>query len=316
MRSPYKYEASWNVHEFAFHILRKAANLVIISMAWITGEDAREFSRAQHEPDMDTLEYWLRRIEPLIRAETEGEIIVVFANRCGVEDEAVYAGTSAVLGIQGGEVKVYGMLGRGEEELLIVDTNEHPKWKLVSPTSTAAESERKEVKGPDDVRTNSAICGQYNTQSKDYEKSHPTVDAQRTAFTSLDLEGPPMEDIITPVSPVDASPHAYFAPKEEKDDGDTVKNPKQGIGHAYFSAAQPALPTFRWPISPESQNASPTRQLQRQVSTLISYDIALVVKSLPHPAAAAPGRCRSTITNNSFNTRRLHTSLRPKSALW
>jgi protein N-terminal amidase len=45
---------------------------------------------------METLSYWLSRIEPLIRAETEGEIIVVFANRTGTEEEAVYAGTSAV----------------------------------------------------------------------------------------------------------------------------------------------------------------------------------------------------------------------------
>lgn len=75
---------------------------------------------------METLSYWLARIEPLIRAETEGEIIVVFANRTGIEEEAVYAGTSAVLGIQAGEVKVYGILGRGEKELLVVDTSKRP----------------------------------------------------------------------------------------------------------------------------------------------------------------------------------------------
>lgn len=55
---------------------------------------------------METLSYWLARLEPLIRAESEGEIIVVLANRTGIEDEAVYAGTSAVLGINDGEVKV------------------------------------------------------------------------------------------------------------------------------------------------------------------------------------------------------------------
>ena len=64
---------------------------------------------------METLSYWLARMEPLIRAESDDEIIVVLANRCGTEDDAVYAGTSAVLGIQSGEVKVYGILGRGEQ---------------------------------------------------------------------------------------------------------------------------------------------------------------------------------------------------------
>ena len=81
---------------------------------------------------MDTLSYWLARLEPIIRNEGEDEIIAIFANRTGTEDNAVYAGTSAVLGIQAGEVKVYGILGRGERELLVVDTSERPKLQLVS----------------------------------------------------------------------------------------------------------------------------------------------------------------------------------------
>lgn len=78
---------------------------------------------------METLTYWVTRLEPLIRAETD-EIIVVFCNRTGVEDDATYAGTSAVVGIHDGEVKVYGLLGRGVEELLVVDTNHVPFAKL------------------------------------------------------------------------------------------------------------------------------------------------------------------------------------------
>lgn len=54
-------------------------------------------------------------------------LIIVFCNRTGIEDETtVYAGTSAVIGIHQGEVKVYGLLGRGVKELLIVDTDEPP----------------------------------------------------------------------------------------------------------------------------------------------------------------------------------------------
>jgi protein N-terminal amidase len=96
-------------------------------MAWLTRENPRSYSRSPKDPDMETLSYWLARIEPLIRAETDDEIIVVFANRTGIEEEAVYAGTSAILGIQAGEVKVYGILGRGEKELLVVDTNKSPQ---------------------------------------------------------------------------------------------------------------------------------------------------------------------------------------------
>ncbi|PMD14774.1 carbon-nitrogen hydrolase, partial [Hyaloscypha hepaticicola] len=129
--NPYKFEAPWTAWEFAYHVLHTEANLVILSMAWLTREDARSYSRSPKDPDMETLSYWLGRLEPVIRAETQGEIIVVFANRTGIEDDAVYAGTSAILGIHDGEVKVYGILGRGEKELLIVDTNKKPQAKLV-----------------------------------------------------------------------------------------------------------------------------------------------------------------------------------------
>jgi len=72
---------------------------------------------------------------------TAEEVIVVLANRCGVEDEAVYAGSSAVLGIKSGEVRVYGMLGRGEKELLVVDTSRAPLYKLIKePISSSSRS--------------------------------------------------------------------------------------------------------------------------------------------------------------------------------
>lgn len=126
--SPDKFAAPWNEWEFAFHILDKKANLVIISMAWLTYGEVE----TSKEPDIETLSFWVARLEPLIRAEMDGEIIVVLANRCGSEGDAVYAGSSAVLGIHNGEVKVYGILGRGDRALLVVDTNAEPQAKLVA----------------------------------------------------------------------------------------------------------------------------------------------------------------------------------------
>ncbi|KXJ93364.1 carbon-nitrogen hydrolase, partial [Microdochium bolleyi] len=119
--SPYRFEAPWTEYEFAVHARNVAANVVVLSMAWLTREPADTFCSQPKEPDMETLTYWIKRLEPLIRADSDEEIIVIFANRCGVEDEAVYAGSSAVIGIQRGEVTVYGLLGRAEEKLLVVD---------------------------------------------------------------------------------------------------------------------------------------------------------------------------------------------------
>lgn len=115
--SPYKFEAPWDAYEFGVHVTQVRANLVILSMAWLTLEDRSTFTPFSQDPDMDTISYWVQRLEPLIRSNNEDEIIVVFCNRCGIEDDAVYAGTSAVVGVKHGEVSVYGLLGRGVKEL-------------------------------------------------------------------------------------------------------------------------------------------------------------------------------------------------------
>lgn len=78
----------------------------------------------------ETLTYWIQRMEPIIRAKTADEIIVVFCNRCGMEDDTVFAGTSAVIGIKQGEVRVYGLLGRCDRKVLIVDTDAPPFGRL------------------------------------------------------------------------------------------------------------------------------------------------------------------------------------------
>ncbi|RFU72460.1 nitrilase cyanide hydratase and apolipo n-acyltransferase [Trichoderma arundinaceum] len=128
--NPYKFEAPWNKFEFGQHVLDSGARLVIVSMAWLTNEEPQEFLSTPLEPDSMTLLYWVSRLEPLIRVESNQEVIVVFANRCGTEDEATYAGTSAVVGIQSGEIWVYGILGRGETGLLVVDTDSEPYARL------------------------------------------------------------------------------------------------------------------------------------------------------------------------------------------
>lgn len=129
--NPYKFEAPWDDFEFAHHVLDSGATLVVIPMAWIANDGPQNFSCLPQEPDMDTLLYWVSRFEPIIRADSPEEVIIVFANRTGSEGDATYTGTSAVIGIQSGEVLVYGILGRGDKKLLIVDTESAPCAKLV-----------------------------------------------------------------------------------------------------------------------------------------------------------------------------------------
>ncbi|KAI1813534.1 carbon-nitrogen hydrolase [Poronia punctata] len=130
--NPYLFlEDRWNAFEFASHCLKVKANLIILTMAWLTSEAASDFTLFPDRPCFRSLAYWIIRLGPLIRAESEEETIVVFCNRAGIEDEAVYAGTSAVIGIRDGQVILYGVLGRGKQDLLMVDTEATPDAKII-----------------------------------------------------------------------------------------------------------------------------------------------------------------------------------------
>lgn len=171
--------------EFATHVIRVQANLVIVSMAWLTQEDEKTYFQKSEEPDINTLSYWLSRLEPVIRAEAQGEVIVVLANRCGVEEDAVYAGTSAVLGLNGGEVKVYGLLGRGEKELLVVDTSKHADMKLVSESNSVQST----VDGPTPENSTSTSPGfeesQVDMQANDVFSSESHEEQQFNSASSV-----------------------------------------------------------------------------------------------------------------------------------
>jgi len=321
--SPYKFEAPWDAWEFAYHVLHKEANLVILSMAWLTREDARSYSRSPRDPDMETLSYWLARLEPIIRAETEGEIICVFANRTGVEDDAVYAGTSAVLGIHDGEVKVYGILGRGERELLVVDTNKRPQAKLISePNSAASRASKSQTSETSHNSINSIMSA----------RSGLSVNTETTACTTPDPAelSRKIEEAITPLSPVDASsPSAFYAPQARYPEPETLHATLQSsIGRPQISPATVDSPSVDRPPSPKSRNASRNRNRERSSPALASHDLAEEVPATnkahtavlsptqPHSAAAAPERYQASFAGNHLGPRSAHSSPRPKSALW
>lgn len=308
--NPYKFEAPWRSFEFSKHIIRINANLVILSMAWLTREDARSYNRAPRDPDMETLSYWLARLEPVIRAESKGEIIVVLANRCGVEDEAVYAGTSCVLGIQDGEVKVYGILGRGEKELLVVDTSKRPQAKLVSePTSF------------DSVSSGLSVDTDVTVPSP------ATTDASSAFTDEFD------DYFASPVSPINAnSPQTYFDTKRfsignekpnEKPNG-PLETLKSSIAHLSAPSPRPDSFILNRPESPKSRKSSRAREPLYQDPALKSHDLAQepqtthsALKSPPHSASAIPDQeqLQTPRRSGSLGPRSQHVSPRPKSAV-
>jgi protein N-terminal amidase len=156
----YKFLSDLSERKFAEHVLSTSSRLVVLSMAWLTNLEAQELKEWPEEPDLGTVGYWMQRLKPLfekrpdadkdglegdrtkgIRGNDEykgvgeegdgnGEIIVVFANRCGEEGEARYAGSSAVMGMSRDGVRCWSLMGRGEEGVCFADTEEAARWRL------------------------------------------------------------------------------------------------------------------------------------------------------------------------------------------
>jgi protein N-terminal amidase len=131
---------------------------------------------------MDTVSYWLSRLEPLIRADATGEIIVVLANRTGTEGDATYAGTSAVFGIHDGEVEVYGLLGRGERALLVVDTTMEPYARLVSRAAVTTSTKDTDASEPE-AKESSTGAESRLTRHDESRSGHDTTSSRASTGT-------------------------------------------------------------------------------------------------------------------------------------
>jgi len=142
--NPYQFEAPWDKFEFATNIVENGAKLAVMSMAWLTSLPGEEMKLLPGQPALETVSYWLQRFSPLIETSkaTGEDITVVFSNRVGNEknetnelvtktgqviplgDSVSYAGSSCVMRFSGGEVNILDMMGKAEEGLLVVDTDE------------------------------------------------------------------------------------------------------------------------------------------------------------------------------------------------
>jgi protein N-terminal amidase len=119
--NPYRFEAPWTEFEFSNHVIESQAQLVIVSMAWLTRLTKLELSELPLRPDNDTMSYWMERFYPLKQSKSGDPVFVVLANRCGWERQACYAGTSSVVCFKDGRTYIYDMMGKFDEQCMVVD---------------------------------------------------------------------------------------------------------------------------------------------------------------------------------------------------
>lgn len=132
--NPIHSTAPWTTYEFSTHALRSQSQVLLLSMAWLAVPSPNPIAESETEaaePDMETIGYWCSRLKPLINQQ-EREIVVVIANRSGQEEPDVkYVGTSWIGRIGRGNIKAWGILGKGEEKVLVADTDEELTWEIL-----------------------------------------------------------------------------------------------------------------------------------------------------------------------------------------
>jgi hypothetical protein len=301
--SPYRFESPWNVWEFANYVLHRQPNLVILSMAWITHQDYSSYSRKPTSPDLGTLSYWVARFEPLIRAENQGEVIVVIASRSGAEvnssrsgadGNTVYAGTSCVLGIEDGEVKVYGILGRGQKELLVVDTKNPPQFKLVAEPDTPIYEDKAQSREALNLHTGQpALRGSRNPDTP-YPSDEDGPLGLEAAFGEIIA--------VSPVEPL--SSHAFFGPHSPSKRRPSITS-SESTATPIGSTLSSPVSFLGQPTSPDSardgrspSEPSPTSQerLEKMLHIASVFD-----RHTEHHSALTPDSASSTTTNMDWD---------------
>lgn len=119
--NPYKFIAPWEKYEFATQAVESMSPVVCVSMAWLSLLTSEEIQANPKEPDVATMSYWVERFQPLIQ-KAKTPVILILANRCGIERDVCYAGSSTVMKIDETGVALFDKLGKFEEKCLVVDT--------------------------------------------------------------------------------------------------------------------------------------------------------------------------------------------------
>ncbi|KAJ3020413.1 Carbon-nitrogen hydrolase [Thoreauomyces humboldtii] len=124
--NPFEFEAPFDAYEYANWHLKHGTQTLTLSMAWILGEEGGEGDDGGEMwgemPVQSSLRYWAMRMHPVVEA--DDPVIFACANRVGQEKETTFCGSSCVMVLGGKQITLLGALGRREEGVLLVDTED------------------------------------------------------------------------------------------------------------------------------------------------------------------------------------------------
>ena len=117
----YRFQSDFNEFEYANYQLNQSTQLISASMAWLLSPndgDEDEYTQNDDKPRMDTLNYWVLRLKPLLQS--KNRVIIAISNRTGNDFKTTrFCGSSAVIEFNDGQAVLHGALGWNEERVLI-----------------------------------------------------------------------------------------------------------------------------------------------------------------------------------------------------
>uniref|UniRef100_A0A060T7K6 ARAD1D03806p n=1 Tax=Blastobotrys adeninivorans TaxID=409370 RepID=A0A060T7K6_BLAAD len=141
--NPYKFQAPFDAFEFSSAAKENGANLVLCPMNWLhTQSPSLEADQPENERvkaaeelvskldgdrlNIETVNYWALRMRPFLKpTDSEKRVVFVACNRCGREDDVVYAGSSSIMtfkgnttGLMSEAIEFHGGLSQVQEGLM------------------------------------------------------------------------------------------------------------------------------------------------------------------------------------------------------
>jgi len=95
--NPYEFTAPYELKEFANFCKDKNTDLIVFLTNWLNASEGDpEMFKESEERSYNLLNYWLDRCSPLLKSENK-VCYFLSANRCGIERNIKFAGTSAII---------------------------------------------------------------------------------------------------------------------------------------------------------------------------------------------------------------------------
>jgi protein N-terminal amidase len=114
--NPWEFKAPWDKMEFSTFCYENQVDLILFLTNWLDSEPDVVGEKAI----LNTINYWLMRLEPFLKRKIKKNLHFIAANRCGKERETTFVGCSCAVRISNGKPLLIDNMNKLEESTRLI----------------------------------------------------------------------------------------------------------------------------------------------------------------------------------------------------